>query len=57
MKNWELVEEILRKPLESVIDIATGNWKCKPCNDKLKYINEDFIIKAAKEKAEEGSVN
>lgn len=57
MKNWELVEEILRKPLESVIDIATGNWKCKPCNDKLKYINEDFIIKAAKEKAEEGRVN
>lgn len=52
MKNWELVEEILRKPLESIIDITTGNWKCKPCNDKLKYINEDFIKEAAKEKRE-----
>lgn len=57
MKNWELVEEILRKPLESIIDITTGNWKCKPCNDKLKFISEDFIKNAAKEKKEEGRVN
>lgn len=53
MKNWELVEAILRKPLENVIDITTGNWKCKPCNSKLKYINENFIKDAAKEKMEE----
>lgn len=52
MKNWELVEEIFRKPLEGIIDITTGNWKCKPCETKLKYVSEDFIKTAAKEKRE-----
>lgn len=47
--KWEFLEIILKKPLEEIIDIA-GNWKCKPCNDKLKYISKDSIYEALKEK-------
>ena len=47
--KWEFLEIILKKSLEEIIDIA-GNWKCKPCNDKLKNIGKDSIYEALKEK-------
>ena len=27
MKDWELFEVVLKKPLQDIIDLATGNWK------------------------------
>lgn len=53
MKNWELLEFILKKPLEEIIDLATGAWKCGMCKEKRKYFSKDVILKAAKEKQKE----
>lgn len=54
MKNWQLMEIILKKPLEEIVDIVTGKWKCGICKDKQKYFSKESIINALKEKNEEG---
>lgn len=50
MKNWQLMEIILKKPLEDIVDIVTGKWKCGICKDKQKYFSQEAINEALKEK-------
>lgn len=50
MKNWELIELILKKPLEQIIDLATGNWKCGMCKEKRNYFSKEAIKEALEEK-------
>ena len=51
MKTWELLEMVLKKPLEEVVDLVTGEWKCGFCKDKKKYFSKEKLLEAAKEKA------
>lgn len=48
--GWKIIEIILRKPLEEIIDVVTGEWKCAPCKAKQKYISKDAVLEALKEK-------
>ena len=41
MKTWEIIETVLKKPLEEMVDITTGNWKCSVCKSKKKYFSKD----------------
>lgn len=50
LKNWELIELILKKPLEQIIDLATGDWKCGICKDKKKFFSKEAVEGALKEK-------
>ena len=51
MKNLaKFIEIILGKKLEDVVDFSTFTFKCKPCASKLKFISEEAIVEAAKEK-------
>ena len=50
METWKLIEIILKKPLEQIVDLATGDWKCGICKDKKKYFSKDSIVDALKEK-------
>ncbi len=54
MKTWEIIETVLKKPLEEIVDITTGNWKCSVCKSKKKYFSKESILSALKEKLEEG---
>lgn len=47
------MEIILKKPLEEIVDIVTGKWKCGICKDKQKYFSQESIHQALKEKHEE----
>lgn len=55
MKDWQLFEKILKKPLEQIVDLVTGNWKSGLCKDKKKFFDKDVLLKALKEKTEENS--
>lgn len=50
MTNWEMLELILKKPLEDIVDIVTGKWKCGMCETKKKFISEEKVHEALKEK-------
>ena len=54
MKNWQIMEIILKKPLEEIVDVITGKWKCGICKDKQKYFSKESIYQALKEKQEDG---
>lgn len=41
---------VLKKPLEEIVDLATGNWKCGFCEGKKKYFEKEKILEALKEK-------
>ena len=53
MKNWKIIEMILKKPLEEIVDITTGKFKCGVCKNKQKYFSEKAIYEALKEKKQE----
>ncbi|MGL4997395.1 MAG: hypothetical protein ACRC5T_00170 [Cetobacterium sp.] len=48
--TWKIMEMILKKPLEDVIDLITGNWNVKFCAEKRKFFSKEALIEAAKEK-------
>lgn len=50
MKNWQLFEQILKKPLEEIVDLITGNWKNGLCKEKKKYFDKESLLKALQEK-------
>ena len=50
MKNWQLFEQILKKPLEEIVDLITGNWKNSLCKEKKKYFDKEILLKALQEK-------
>lgn len=54
MKDWELFEVVLKKPLQDIIDLATGNWKKGLCEDKKNFFDKDILFKALKEKIGNG---
>lgn len=49
---WKIIEEIFKKPIEEIIDIATGEFKknCGLCKEKQKYFSKEAIKKALEEK-------
>lgn len=53
MKNWQLMEAVLKKPLEEIVDLVTGKWKCGICKDKQKFFSKEAITEALREKKEE----
>lgn len=53
MKDWEMFEYLLKKPLQEIIDYATGDWKKGVCKDKKNFFDKDVLFKALKEKHEE----
>jgi hypothetical protein len=50
METWRIIETILKKPIEQIVDIATGKWVCEPCEDKKIFFSLEAILEAAKEK-------
>ena len=50
MLDWELLEKILKKPLQEIVDLATGDWKKGICKDKKKFFDKETILKALREK-------
>ncbi|MGL4645322.1 MAG: hypothetical protein ACRCVH_13435 [Vagococcus fluvialis] len=53
METWKVLETILGKPLETIVDVVSGKWLCGICPDKQKFWNKDVLIKAAKDKLKE----
>lgn len=50
MNNWEFFEHILKKPLQELVDLTTGDWKKNVCKDKQKFFDKDALLNALKEK-------
>ena len=57
METWKVLETILGKPLETIVDVVSGKWLCGICPDKQKFWNKDVLLKAAKDKLKKGSKN
>lgn len=49
IKEWEILEQIFKKPLEQIIDIATGHWSCGVCQKK-NFFSEKSVFEALKDK-------
>ena len=50
MLDWELFEKILKKPLQELVDLVTGDWKKGICKDKKKFFDKEALLKALREK-------
>ncbi|EFE86037.1 hypothetical protein FUSPEROL_02078 [Fusobacterium periodonticum ATCC 33693] len=50
MLDWELFEKILKKPLQEIIDLTTGDWKKGICKDKKKFFDKEALLRALREK-------
>ncbi|MGL5713241.1 MAG: hypothetical protein ACRCX2_09495 [Paraclostridium sp.] len=50
METWKVLEQILGKPLETIVDVVSGRWLCGICPDKQKFFSKEAILKATKEK-------
>ncbi|MGL5709857.1 MAG: hypothetical protein ACRCXX_14415 [Cetobacterium sp.] len=52
METWQIIEAVFKKPINTIIDVATGKWLCNVCDDKKKFWSREAVLKAAKEKGE-----
>lgn len=50
METWKVLETILGKPLETIVDVVSGNWLCGICPDKKRFFSKDAILDAARQK-------
>lgn len=50
METWQILEQILNKPLEKIVDVISGNWLCGICPGKQKFFSKEAILKAARDK-------
>lgn len=57
METWKILEQILNKPLETIVDVVSGNWLCGLCPGKQKFFSKEAILNAAKDKLKENSID
>ncbi|MGL5714442.1 MAG: hypothetical protein ACRCX2_15595 [Paraclostridium sp.] len=50
METWKIIEIVLKKPIEQIVDVITGKWLCEPCKTKKIYFSKEAILNAALEK-------